>query len=510
VREVAIRAAVGASRWRIARQLLCESTLLALGAALLGVVFAAWGVDIIHGMVPPVTARYIAGWEHVGIDKRVLGFSAAAALLTALVAGGVPALSASRADLHQVLQRETLSASGGRHRRRLRSTLLVCEAALALLLAVCSGLLIRTFVHQVHMSYGFDPAQVLTLRVSLAGESYRDKPARLRYYDEALRRLSALPGAQVAGAISNLPLSGSSNGVNFTLEGSENVDARRVPSAMLQIASPGALQALRISQRAGRGIEPRDDAGAPLVALVSESLARRWFGSAEAAVGHRLHLGADGSTPLRTIVGVVGDVHISDLREANLDALWLPMAQQPQLDMALVLRTSGRPLALAAGVRAELLAIGRDQPIEEVRSMEQMLDDNLLLGPKMTTELLAAFALISLLLTMVGIYGVVAYSVAQRRQEIGIRLALGAPPARVVALIVRQGLVPVLVGIALGTAAALGATRGLQQLLIGVSPLDPLTFAAVPALLLLVAFFAGWTPARRAAGVDPTSALRAE
>jgi putative ABC transport system permease protein len=509
-REIAIRAAMGASRWRVVRQLLVESVVLTLAASCVGLLFAAWGIDLIHAMVPPVTARFIAGWDHIGIDGRVLGFGLAAACLTTVISGLAPALHASRLDLQQVLQRETRASSAGRERRRLRSALLLGETMLALILAVCAGLLVRTFVHQISMSYGFDSRQVLTAQVSLAGEKYRDGAARIRFHDEAVRRLQGLAGVEAVATVSDLPLSGSTSVRGFTLEGALNPDPHRLPTAVFEVVGPGVFRALRIPLLAGRLPADSDDARAPFVAVVSESLARRHFGSAQAALGHRFRLDDPGNPPPRTIVGVVPDAHLSDLRDLNREALYIPYGQQPQRGMAFVVRTTRPPMTLAADVRREILAIDRDQPVEYMRTMEQMLDDNTLLGPRITTQLLGVFALISLLLTAVGIYGVMAYSVARRTQEIGIRLALGAQPSAVLALVVRQGMAPALLGIALGIVCALGATRGLQELLLGVSPLDPLTFASVPAFLFLVAVFASWLPARRAIAIDPASTLRAE
>jgi putative ABC transport system permease protein len=508
-REIAVRAALGASRGRLLRQLLVESALVSLLAGAAGLFFAVWGIAAIRRMVPPDVSRYIPGWERVGLDARLFSFGFAAAALTALLSGLAPALYASRLDLHAVLQRESQTASMGREKKRLRSALLLGETALALVLVFCAALLGRSFAHRLRMSYGFDPAGVLTLRVSPSEARYPDNASLVRFSDEALRRLRQLPGVEAASLVSRLPLSGSSRSAWVLPEGMPN-DAHEARTALYQSAAPDCFRVLRVPLIAGRGIEPFDAGGSPAVAVLSRSLANRLYGSAEAALGHRLRTARSNEAPLRTVVGVAGDVRHLDLQDSMSEAVYVPQAQAPDRTMAFMLRTSAAPLSLAAGARQELRAIDPDQPVSEMATLEKVVDDNVLVGARVTTTLLGTFALVALLLTAIGLYGVMSHSVTQRAREIGIRLALGARPSDVVRLIVRQGTSPVALGLCAGVPLALLSARVLQGLLVEVPAHDPLTFAAVAIFLCAVALAASWAPARRAARTDPAISLRAE
>jgi putative ABC transport system permease protein len=502
-REMAIRGALGATRGRVLRQLLTESLLLAGAACALGLLFASWGIDALRASMPASIARYVAGWSRVSLDARLFAFGAAAATLSAVGASLIPALKTSRQDLHAALQRETRGASGGRERHRTRSLLVAVQIALAVVLVVDAGLFLRTLRNRLGTPVGFEAAGVLTLRVGLARSRYPADGDVTRYYDEALRRLRALPGVEAAGAVSRLPLGGSALAAWLAVDGVEP-PADRKPISLGQTITEGYFEAMRIPLLSGRAFGPEDRTGAT-TAIVSEPLARKYFGGD--AVGHRIRLGAEGRW--RTIVGVVGPVRHTDLVDTGI-ATYLPQAQDGEREMTFVLRTSPPPATLASAARDALFGLDRDQPVSDVAPLTDVVADNTLLAPRYATGVLGAFAVLALLLSAVGVYGVMAVSVAQREQEMGIRMALGARPADVLRLVLGQGMRPALAGIAAGALLALASGRALEGALYGVASRDPLTLGAVCLFLLVVAAAANWLPARRATRVDPMIALRAE
>ena len=502
-REIAIRAALGATRGRVVRQLLTESLLLAAAACVLGLVFASWGIDLLRAAMPASIARYVVGWNRVSLDARLFAFSAAAATFSAVGASLLPALRSSKQDLHGALQRETRAASGGRERHRTRFLLVAAQIALAVVLVVDAGLFLRTLRNRLTTVKGFDDARVLTLRVGLAPSRYPTEADVVRYYDEALRRLRALPGVESAGAVSRLPLSGSARSAWLAVDGVEPAPEHK-PIALLQAATEGYFEAMRIPLVSGRAFGPEDRTSAP-TAIVSEPLARKYF--AGDALGHRIRLGNDGRW--RTIVGVVGPVRHTDLVDAGI-AGYVPQAQDGEREMAFALRTSPPPATVAAAAREALFALDRDQPVSDVAPLASVVADNTLLAPRYAAGVLGAFAALALLLSAVGVYGVMAVSVSQREQEMGIRMALGARPGDVLRLVLVQGLRPAVLGIAAGALLALASGHALEGALYGVAGRDPLTLGAVCAFLFLVAAGATWLPAWRATRVDPMIALRAE
>ena len=504
-RELAIRAALGASRSRLVRLLLTESLLLAALAFAAGLLFARWGIDLMVAPMPADVARWIVGWTRIGLDARLMAFCALASLLTAGLAGLRPALRASRLQLHEALQREGLSASVGRERLRGQRLLLGAETALALVLVSLSALLVQSLVHVREARLGFAPAHVLTLRVAPGKARYGDAGAVARYFDEALRRLSALPGVAAVGAINRLPQSGSWEEMPYLVQGhAEQV----LPKALYQPVMGGYFAAMGIPLLRGRLFEAADRQPGARTVLISEELARREFGERE-PLGAQLRLGPSEQEPWLSIVGVVAEVRHRPEADGYKTAIYQPEEVAGRRQLNLVVRAAGEPMALAAAVRAELRALDAEQPISELKPMVEVIRQKAMPWDY-AAGLLGTLAGLALLLGAVGIYGVMAYSVSQRLRELGIRLALGASPRDVVRLVVREGMLPALIGLACGLIAAVLIAPALGGILVDVRPGDALTHAGAALFLGAVALCASWLPARRAASVDPAISLRAE
>jgi len=502
--EIAVRSALGASRGRIARQLLTENCVLAVLGAAVGLIPAYW--------TPRALALLGAGdlprLDSVRLDWRVLAFAAAAALVTGILSGLAPLHRLSKTDLQESLKegaRGTTSAIG----RGVRSLLVVSEVALALTLSVGAGLLLRSLSRLLTVSPGFDVNHVLTLRTSVLGQRYNDNAVLRQFFVDAVERLRTVPGVESAAAANQIPLGGNMDRYGFHPEGKINPNPELDESAERYCTTPGFLATLRIPLLRGRDITAVDTASSPGVILVSESTAKRiWPG--EDPLGKHVKLGGVDHDWL-TVVGLVGDVHHVGLDAAPDMQVYVPHTQWPfpDTDMTFVLRTSGPPLAVAAAARQAFHSLDATQPLSRVMPLEGYVVLSVQ-GRRLALILIGVFASIALLLSVVGIYGVTSYDVAQRTREIGIRMALGARPAEVLALLLRQGLLLILAGTVLGVAASAALTRFLSSMLFEVKPTDPWTFALVVALLIFVAIVACWIPARRAMRVDPMVALRYE
>ncbi len=500
-KEIAIRAAVGATRARVVRQLLTESLLLSAMGGLAGLLLSVWLIDALVPMLPEGAPRL----EEVGIDYRVLLFALGVTALTGLLFGLAPAWQASRLDLSSSLK------AGGRggdmhHRTRARSLLLIGEVALSLVLLLGAGLLIRSFIRLQEVRPGFNPQNVLMACLALPGAKYNEEQ-RPEFFRRLVERLEALPGVQAVGGGVNLPLYASNYAIGraYIPEG-RPLTVDEASDASYSTITGQYFRAMQIPLLAGRFFEVRDNGDAPKVAIVNASLAKRHFGSVAAAVGQRLQIWRDEEF-LREIVGVVGDTKPGLIEAENSAQIYVPHAQEPAWNfMGLVIRTAGDPAAFAATLRREVQALDKDQPLYSVRTFNDVIRNSL--GTRrVSMQLFTVFAGAALLLAAVGIYGVMAYSVTQRTREIGIRMALGAQRAHVLRLVVSEGMTLALVGIAVGLAGALVLTRTIAHLLYGVQAADPLTFAALSLLLALVAFAACYLPARRAAKLDPMEAL---
>ncbi len=504
-REMAIRSALGARRRQIVRQLMTESLLLAGGGGALGLLLGTWGIGLLRALAPAGAPRL----EGVGIDLPVFAFTLAASLLAGLLFGLVPALQAARPDLARSVKEGSRGAGSGTAARRLRGALVAGEVALSLTLLVAAGLLIQSFVRVLAVDPGFRPRNLLLARLALPDASYPEEAQVVSFYDQVLERLAARPGVEAAAAVSVAPLSGNETDWSFLIEGAPLPEPGHEPATPYRAATPGSFRALGIPVLRGRAIAPADRAGAPPVVVVNESFAERWFPGQD-PLGRRIRMGGlDSERPWMTIVGLVGDVRHRGLDQPPRGEVFLPHAQLAAGAMTLVVRTAGDPLALVPALRAEVRALDRDVPLDGVETMEAVVASSVATS-RFTTVLLLAFAGIALVLAAVGIYGVTAYTVAQRAHEIGVRMALGADRRRVLGLVVRQGMAPTLAGIALGLAGALAATRALGALLFEVTPHDPATFAGVAVLLAAVALLANILPARSATAVQPVAALREE
>ncbi|PYI91185.1 MAG: ABC transporter permease [Verrucomicrobia bacterium] len=499
-KEIAIRAAMGASRTRVLRQMLTESILLSAIGGIAGLVLSIWLTDLLMSMLPEGAPRL----EQIGIDYRVLTFALGVSALTGILFGIVPALQASKLDVTSALKEGGRSAEGHR-RTSARSLLLIGEVALSLMLLVGAGLLIKSFVRLQEVRPGFNAHNVLVATLALPYPKY-DYPQFEEFFRRLKERLDVAPGVKAVGGSINLPLnaSGYAIGRGFIPEGRPlTVDENR--DAMFASITGDYFRALQIPLLSGRIFELRDNTDAPKVVIINETIAKRHFGSATEAIGKRLSIWRDEKF-MREIVGVVGDTKTGSLTGEGGAQIYVPNAQGRWNLMGLVIRTAGDPAAFATTLRREVQALDKDQPIYNVRTMDDVVANSL--GTRrVSMQLFAVFAGAALLLAALGIYGVMAYSVTQRTQEIGIRMALGAQRSDVLGLVVRQGMTLAAIGVVAGLAGAFALTRVIGNLLFGVTATDPATFVAIPLLLLFVALVACYLPARRAARLDPTIAL---
>jgi putative ABC transport system permease protein len=500
-KELALRAALGASRMRLVRQMLTESVLLALMGGVLGVFLAFWGVHLLIGFGPDNIPRL----NEITIDPRALLFTFGVSLLTGLLFGLIPAVQASRPDLNDALKEGSRGSTGGRG-RIVRNVFIVAEVSLALVLLVGAGLMIRSFMRLQSVETGFNPENVLTMRAQLPKKKYPEPHQILDFFKQAQDRIAALPGVQAVGAISYLPLTGLASRDGFRIIGQPAPAPGQEPGVEVRVITSGYFRAMGIPLLKGRLLDERD-VKESRVLLINETMAKRYFAGVD-PVGKQMEVSWDGSGP-DEIVGVVGDIREGALNKEPEPAIYWSHPRVPYSGMALVVRTAGDASRFGTAVQKEIRALDPDQPIADVRTMKQVIAKSIA-RPRFNTLLLSIFAGVALVLASVGLYGVMNYSATQRTHEVGIRMALGATRADIMRLVVGNGMMLTLTGIGIGVAASWALTRVMANLLFGITATDLPTFVGVSAVLAAVAFIANYIPARRATRVNPVIALRYE
>jgi putative ABC transport system permease protein len=502
-REVAVRAALGAGRGRLIRQLLTESLLLAGLGGVAGLTLAWWGVDLFVSLAPPD----LLNLPKVKLNVIVLGFTLGITLVTGLIFGLAPALEATRLNLSESLK-EGAKSAGGMRASRLRNSLVILEVALALVLLVGAGLLIRSFARLQGVDPGFNAHNLLTMKVSLPGRKYDTAQKRINFFRQAVAQMQSLPGVESAGAVSFLPFAAPHAGTLVEIEGRPKLPPGQGLGTGVMVSDVNYFRTMQVPLKRGRLFTDQEAAEMRHVVVVNEAFARTNF-PGEDPLGKRVTIYMKDDNRPCEIIGIVGDS-----KHMNLDAEVKPMSYWPHSELAysgmtFVIRTQGEPTAVANAARNVIRALDPEQPVGDVRTMESLIGTSVARA-RFNTLLLAIFAVVALLLAGVGIYGVTAYSVAQRTREIGVRMALGARAADALWLVVRRGMALALAGVAVGVVASFALTRLLKTLLFDMSATDPLTFAGIPLLLAAVALLACLIPARRAAKVDPMIALRYE
>jgi putative ABC transport system permease protein len=519
-KEMAIRTAVGASRWRIARQLLTESILLSLIGGGIGLVLARWGVDLILYMSPNAIPRS----REIGLDWTVLAFTVGVSFLTGILFGLLPAIQAGEVDVHETLK-ETGRGVSGRH--WLRSSLVVVEVATTLVLLIAAGLMIRSFYLLQKVNPGFSDEHLTSFSVSLPQKKYATEEQQASFYNRLLENIRALPGVESAAAASGLPLGNNGWQTSFVIDGQPVPPREQIPLMEACLVTPDYFKAMNIPVLRGRVFTDRDDrshlAGRDLSKLnenqraiaglnsivIDEEFAKRYWPN-EDPVGKRVRLGTENDAPRLEVLGVVGRVKMESLNQ-NSDRVqgYFPYNQTPDNSMTVIIKGAADPNQLISSVRGAIKEIDPDQPIYSVRTMNEIRAESVA-GERLNLTLLSLFAGIALVLAIVGIYGVMSYSVTQRTHEIGIRMAIGARPRDVFKMVLAQGMKLALIGVVLGLGFAFALTRLMETMLFGVEPTDKLTFAAISIMLITVALLACYLPGRRATKVEPTISLRYE
>ena len=503
-REIAVRTALGAGRWRIVRQLLTESVILSLAGGLVGLLLARWSIGVLRGFIPDMFALM----QQMSIDHRVLAFTFGVSLGTGLIFGAIPAIRISKTDLNSTLKATGRTLEGGS--QKLRSVLVVAELAIALVLSVAAGLMARSFVRLVAVNPGLRTKDVLTMQLSLPEARYPNDDKKALMITNVVERVGRLPGVESVGAIDFLPFRSSFLNSRmsvwpYRVEGLPAVGEGQEPLADLRAVTPAFFTAMGIPLRQGRYFNDHDTRTGPGVIVINEALARLQM-RGENPLGKRLRL-PPWNEPAREVVGVIADVKLYGLDWNVEPAIFVPHTQKSGFAMSLAVHSRLDAGALAASIRREVEALDAEQPIADVRSMEAVISDSTMLR-RLAMGLISAFAVLALALASVGIYGLTAYAVSQRTHELGLRMALGARGIDLLRQIVGRGALIGLIGVGLGTVGALGVARMLKSFLFGIASTDPVILVGIPVALLAVTVLASYIPARRAAKVDPMEALR--
>ena len=502
-KEFALRAALGAGRWRIVRQLLVESMLLAIVGGALGFALSIWALRLLLKSIP----LQLPFWMNFSVDLRVLGFTIAITVLTGLLFGVAPALQTSRVDLNDSLKEGGRGTGSGSARSR--SLLVVTEIALSLVLLVGAGLMIQSFLRLRRVNVGIEPTNISIASFQLSPAKYREEEQRASFVKQLMERVRALPGVQTASGTTTIPLSGGGWGRSLTVEGYPVLAVGQAPMIQHTVVTPDYFRTMGISLLSGRDFTDSDAKGSPLVTIIDERLAREYWPN-ESPVGRRIRFGPpEDNEPWHTIIGVVGTVRHERMQEDTRKSVYLPHAQMPVNGVALMARTTSEPKELVAAIRREVAQLDSDLPVSKITTMQEVIDESIW-QPRLYATLFGVFAGGALLLALIGIYGVMAFLVQTRTHEIGVRMALGATARDVFKLIVGRGMKLTAIGVLIGIGGAVAVTRLMHSLLFNTSATDPIVFIMISLLLAVAAFLACYIPARRAAKVDPLIALRYE
>lgn len=508
-KEIAVRLGMGAGRWQLIRQLLVESVLLAMGGAVVGVMLTSVGMSLLKADIPPFIAAHVPGLRHIDIDWRVLGFTVAMALLSGVLSGLAPAWHFSRCEVGETLKENARGTSSSGAAASLRGLLVTSEVALALVLLVGAGLMVKGFRHLMRTEMGFDRSRVLTFNVALPDTKYQREDEILGYYDRVVRQLQSIPSVQSAACVSSIPSSWYWNWTEFKAEGAPPMNPGETPSAISQIVTPGFFATLRIPLLRGRFFSDEDTRNSAPVAVISETMARQNWPDQDSIGKHLKLRPRDSHEPERLIVGVVADIRSNLLDNRPDPTMYIPLTQSPPQGSAFVLRTTADPRAAAAAAITQMRIADPTVPAYDVRTLEQGISDNMS-GVESSARMMMIFAVVALILAAAGIFAVMAYAVSRRTHEIGVRMALGAQRGDVLRLVISSALKMATVGLAIGLCLAGLMAHVLSSALFGVVQGDASVFVLLTALLATVAVVAAYVPARWAMKVDPVQALRYE
>jgi putative ABC transport system permease protein len=509
-KELAVRAAMGATRTRIVRQLLIESVLLSLFGAVLSIFLAQWCLTMILSHMPPDIARYIAGWKSIRLDVGAFLFTFGVALASGILSGIAPSLMSSRTNISETLKESGRGASSGRARHRLRSALVIAEVSMALILLVGAGLLVKGFHALLAVNQNYHPESLLTFNLNLPELQYAQGSSRTQFHDRLVPSLASIPNVQSVALVTAVPYAngGGTGTQKFTIEGRPVESREESRSAIVESITPNYFTLMNIGLRDGRALTDSDGDAAPHVAVISHSLAQRYF-PGENPLGKKLQINAHASEPALTVVGIVDEVRYNWIQKEPMPTIYLPYRQYPTFFTTVVMRTGAAPLTFASAVREKVAVIDPDLPIYEVKGLDHVITESIV-GITYVAAMMAAIGVIALVLASVGVYGVMSYSVSERTHEMGIRMAMGATSNSINRLIVGNGMLLTVIGIAIGLPLAFALARAMSSLLFGVTATDPFSFIGLPLILAGVAALASYLPARRAVRVDPLTALRYE